>query len=335
MQRLSNDRGAVAVIVAVLMVPLLGFAAISIDMAATHAEKQQLQTGADAAALAIAQDCARKDCSNRDDTARQFVELNSTAEDPKVSATRYSSGKVTVTADSTRQHWFAPVLGINESDIQTSANAGWGSPGGGRAAMPLVFSWCSFKAQTGGGIPSNTNQQTISLPKKATDECTGPSGNPVPGGFGWIVQSSGQGCSATTRIGERVGSDTGNNIKCTSAQLAALRYKTLLLPIYEDHSQRGCDAKGNEKPKDKDRCKGGSNAWYEVHAYAAFTLTGYFFGNNENWNITQPKSEDQCKPNNYCIQGFFTQMHDRDPNFDYDASAPNLGASAVFLLPDQ
>ena len=44
MQRLKDERGAVAVMVALLMVPLIGFAAIAIDVAAMWAERQQLQT---------------------------------------------------------------------------------------------------------------------------------------------------------------------------------------------------------------------------------------------------------------------------------------------------
>lgn len=318
MRRLNNDRGAVAVIVALLMVPLLGFAAISIDIAATHAEKQQLQTGADAAALAIAQDCAGEDCGDPADTAQEFVALNSTADSPEVSASEYSSGRVTVTADSTRKHWFAPVLGVDESDIHTTATAGWGSPSTGSAALPLIFSWCDFEHHTG-GVPSDDIEQTIEFPKHSSADCFGPSGNPVPGGFGWIRQDSKPGCSATTTIGEDINSDPGNNIKCTSAELAEMRYQTILLPIFDEF----------------DDSRGGPNSTYRVHAYAAFTLTGYFFGNNENWNITQPKDDDQCTPSNYCIQGYFTQLHDQDPNFDYDTDAPDLGASTVFLLPDQ
>ena len=52
MQRLRDERGAVAVMVALLMVPLIGFAAIAIDVAAMWSERQQLQNGADAGALA-------------------------------------------------------------------------------------------------------------------------------------------------------------------------------------------------------------------------------------------------------------------------------------------
>jgi Flp pilus assembly protein TadG len=54
----DRERGAISIMVAVLMVTLLGFAAIAVDVGMLHAERTQLRNGADAAALAIAQKCA-------------------------------------------------------------------------------------------------------------------------------------------------------------------------------------------------------------------------------------------------------------------------------------
>ena len=56
----KSDRGAVAVTVALLLVVLLGFGALAIDTGMLYAQKAQLQNGADAGALAIAQDCAKR-----------------------------------------------------------------------------------------------------------------------------------------------------------------------------------------------------------------------------------------------------------------------------------
>lgn len=58
MQRLRGDDGAVAVVVAILMVAMLGFGALVLDSGSLYAERRQLQNGADAAALAAAPDCA-------------------------------------------------------------------------------------------------------------------------------------------------------------------------------------------------------------------------------------------------------------------------------------
>jgi Flp pilus assembly protein TadG len=66
--RRLDDRGAVAVIVAILLAGgvLLGFLALTIDVGELYLERQQLQSGADSAALAIANACAKNtaDCAN-------------------------------------------------------------------------------------------------------------------------------------------------------------------------------------------------------------------------------------------------------------------------------
>ncbi len=57
----GSDNGAVSVLVAILLGAgvLLGMGALVIDVGAIHAERRELQNGADAAALAIAQECAK------------------------------------------------------------------------------------------------------------------------------------------------------------------------------------------------------------------------------------------------------------------------------------
>jgi Flp pilus assembly protein TadG len=55
----DGERGAVAILVALLLVVLLGVAALAVDIGLIAWTKTQLQTGADAAALAIAQNCAK------------------------------------------------------------------------------------------------------------------------------------------------------------------------------------------------------------------------------------------------------------------------------------
>ncbi len=66
MKSSSSDDGAVTALVAVLLGfgVLVGMAAIVIDVGAIHAERRELQNGADAAAFAIAQDCATGDACN-------------------------------------------------------------------------------------------------------------------------------------------------------------------------------------------------------------------------------------------------------------------------------
>lgn len=313
MQRLTAERGAVAVVVAILMVPLLGMAAISLDIAATYSDKQKLQIGADAAALAVAQDCSDQNCDRPGQTAREFVDLNSTTPDTAVSVNpglSSTTGKVTVTASATRQHWFAPVLGIDESDIETKATAGWGYPTGGTSFLPLTFARCEYEKRTGDGTTSEPD--VIVLPKKNDEGCLDPNRNPVPGGFGWLKTDSGT-CTATTEVDGDAGSDPGKSVPnaCSPEDFENLLDSTLLLPIFDEHGDQG------------------NNAWYRIYGYAAFHVTGYFFSN------TVKSPDPPCSVPQQCIEGFFTGFTERVEGFEYGNDGPDLGASAVYLLPNQ
>lgn len=316
MLRLSDDRGAVAVIVAILMVPLLGFVAISLDMAATHAEKQQLQIGADAAALAIAQDCARDECGDPKVTAQTLAIENSNsgnAEADLPTVPTSESGRVTVENSAVREHWFAPVLGIDSTSITTRASAGWGAPTGGTAALPLILTLCDFSKHAVNGRPSGIEQTIITTPSGNCLETDG-KGSPhwVPGGFGWLAPDKKKSCYTTTEVGDEASSSPGNNMN--QCDISTIRNKTILLPLFDsaDPNSRG----GN-----------GNNAWYLVHGYAAFHVTGYYFS-GQKWNAP-------CSGNQRCIRGYFTTMVQSDPDFDYGPGAPDFGAAAVQLLPNQ
>lgn len=58
MRRLDNEHGAVAVFVAIMLVIAFAMAALVIEIGQLYWERRQLQNGADAAALALAADCA-------------------------------------------------------------------------------------------------------------------------------------------------------------------------------------------------------------------------------------------------------------------------------------
>lgn len=312
MQRLTlrDERGAVSVMVALLMVPLIGFAAIAVDLSAVYAERVQLQNGADAAALAIGADCARGACGSPQSTADALTEANydeagSTRGTPTVSL---GAGQVTVTNPGVQSHWFAPVLGVDSTEVSASATVGWGAISTATAALPLTFSLCEFRLQTGGGAPSGTTERLIKLSKDARTDCTGPSNNVVPGGFGWVKTDPGGGCAATSSVGGRLSSDTGNvvpNACKDSGYLDGLVGTTILLPIF--------DAAGGN----------GNNAWYQVYGFAAFRLSGYFFQNK------YQQSPGGCGKDQ-CLRGYFTGFVDL-ADVPHAPGAPDLGARVVYL----
>lgn len=315
MQRLTGrsgrEHGAVSVVVALLMVPLLGFAAIAIDVASMLSQQQRLQVAADAAALAIAQDCARNACGTPTQTATLLTNANygSGANATLISPSPTpSAGTVTVQSSTVSHHFFAPLLGVDSTDVVAQATANWGSPVKGTAMLPLIFSWCAFDAQTHGGLPTQTTEQTIQFTKDDNTHCTGPSGNVVPAGFGWVTVGL-SGCTYVSSISTVLTSDPGNSIPngCSESDFTKLQNQVVLLPLFD-----AGDAGGT-----------GSNAWYRVYGFAAFKLTGYKFP-SISWN------SNGCSKN--CVKGYFTQFVSIDDAFTYGTGAPQgLGLEAAFL----
>lgn len=310
MRRLTKrtERGAVAVVVAFLMVPLIGFAALAIDVSSMWSQQQRLQVAADASALAIAQDCARNNCGQPLATAQTLTDANFGAGatamvlTPSVSPT---TGVVKVGATIVSHHLFAPVLGFDSHSVGAQSTATWGVPVGGTVALPLAFSWCEFKQQTGGGIPSNTTSYKIYSSKGSSTSCTGPSNLVVPGGFGWLDPNSGA-CGVTSIISTQLTSDPGaSGPGACSTTFEKYLGQIVLLPIFDQSYLQG------------------NNAWYRVYGYAAFKITGYQFP-----DVGTSTPDPGCQK---CITGYFTKFVDLSDAFDQSTSGPNLGTQVVQL----
>jgi hypothetical protein len=305
----DDERGAVAVVVALLMIPLVAFAAISLDLSALWWQKQQLRTGADAAALAVAQDCGLGACGSPTATAQSLATANSRGP-VTASVLTAGAGQVRVRTDATQRHLFAPVLGVATHAVSAEASAAYGSPSGGTAVLPLAFSWCEFRAQTGGGLPSTSTERVIHFTKTSgVAGCTGPSGNVVPGGFGWLGVNAGS-CRTRSTLGETLWSDPGASVPsgCSPGDVAAAQNRVVLLPLFDQAGESG------------------SNAWYHVYGYAAFRITGYHFVGQYSWN-----GGSTCKGGDRCIKGYFTRFVSLDESFTTSSTAPALGASVVTL----
>jgi len=295
MRRLSGDRGAVAVLVALLMVPLLACTALVVDIGAAYVERRQLQNAADAGALAIAQDCAaaRAACNTMSTTATSTATANAGA---SASAVPVRVGTtVTVTATATVNYLFAPVIGVSSKSVSAKSTATWGAPVSGTSVLPITFSWCAFKAQTGGGVPTPTTT-SLRFSKSDGTTCTGPSGNVVPGGFGWLKLVTGTNCVVTSSILGILMSDPGSSSPCSDTFFTAQLNKTVLLPIFDKSGGTG------------------SGAWYQVYGYAAFRLTAYKFQGNNNW-----------------VEGYFLQFLAPSDAFTYGTSTIDLGARVAKL----
>lgn len=182
---MSDDRGAVAVLVALLAVALFGFGAIVIDVGALYAERRELQTGADAGSLAIAQDCAAENCDAASAAAASAKYADANAKDASAgigllcsnapqllggtqvttcaapaglpSGARFVTvGTITRNTTASHQDRVAPVLsgvlGYDGVPVGARSTAVWGGPGGTvHSSLPLTFSYCEWATLTNGG----------------------------------------------------------------------------------------------------------------------------------------------------------------------------------------
>lgn len=306
---LRGEDGAISIIVALLMVVLLGFTAVAIDGAGLYAKQEQLQNGADAAALAIAQDCAEQSCRESLRTAQDLVAANLGGGLAAVDAPTFSDrpSQVTVSVSTTRDNLFAGVLGIDQSTVSAQASAVWANPAAGTSVLPLAVSWCDFAAQTGGGPPSTPMLSTIAVAKEAKASCTAPSGSAAPSGFSWLATDPGS-CHATSTATGHAATDPARATQsiCTRDSFASLQDTTVPVPVYD---LVGGAAKA---------------AWVHVYGYAAFHLTGYNIAGTYRWNAP-------CAGTNTCIRGYFTRSTDLSGTLESGAGAPDLGLSLITL----
>ncbi|WP_336649825.1 pilus assembly protein TadG-related protein [Kocuria rosea] len=319
--RENGERGAVAVLTALCLVVLLGFAAIAIDVGRMYEERAQLQSGADAAALAIAQQCgAGGVCTPEGATsmAQQYAASNARdgvahADVPAIvsntvkvtTRTKEASGAGTLALS------FAPVLGIADPKVAATATATWITPKKGPAVLPIVFSHCDF--HLGSGVQllemhSGKNNET-SYAGGCKYMGNSSSGTNLPGGFGIIQHPSGK-CTTTVDTGQKASSDTGNSLPgVCEAVIKEHIGKTVLLPVYRDLGGSG------------------NNAWYEIDGWVAFKLLGYRFPGLEkdNESYTGATCLSPCTG----IIGQFERFATLDQAFT--GGGPNYGASVVGL----
>ncbi|HUP75246.1 MAG TPA: pilus assembly protein TadG-related protein [Acidimicrobiales bacterium] len=340
-KRAERERGAIAIVVAALLVVLIAAAALAIDISSLYQEKRTLQNGADAAALAVAKDCALTTCNtalantyadlNADDGNHNVDEVCGTgpglaacADPPSVPAgTEYvkvtTSTFETISGDDQINFNFAPVLDLiapgdhSGKTMRASAVAAWGSPGGA-TTLPITFSLCEYQEfvptpdslQTG---PPFTGAASIIYfhGSTAAGSCpAGPSGFDLPGGFGWLDTDAD--CQAVIEVGDWVSDETGVAVP-NCVDLTSLRNTTILLPIF-----------------DQTNGLTGANGEYHIVGFAAFYLTGYRFP-GDRWpnNFSCP---EQPGSSGTCLRGYFTGFVTTGTSF----GGPDMGVNIIKLV---
>lgn len=147
-RRRRPERGATIVIVALTMVVLLGMAAVSIDYGVASTRYNDAQSAADAAALAVAQECANQRTGCNATTAEYMVAQNA-GPDARVTLDKppnVANGQVKVTVSETVPAGLGKVVGAGSTTVSRSATAKWNLvPLKASKMIPIGLPYCMWK----------------------------------------------------------------------------------------------------------------------------------------------------------------------------------------------
>ncbi|MCZ7525582.1 MAG: pilus assembly protein TadG-related protein [Acidimicrobiia bacterium] len=323
------ERGGVAVIVAVLAVPLFALGAYALDLGNLWQTRRHLVTATDAAALAAAQTYAVGDngCGGVDDAfvAANFSAATVQACTPSAGAAGGdSSGYVTVDALTTVRFTFAGVLGHDDSDVRSATTAMYGIPSAYTGLRPLglcldaspeLAAWLNLPD----GPDGSSGTVRITYSKEHPDAC----GSDVPGNWGVLDFDGGANSNADTRawlrdgypgevsVGQIVDGDTGAFSTSLNSALQYLLDTGLVfgLPVFDT-------ATGN-----------GSNARFHVAAVVAVKIVGFRTTGSQADRYIDLQFQQAVLQGSCCTQGPDTGVRAVricavDPTFDVNDCLP-------------
>jgi Flp pilus assembly protein TadG len=274
----TDDSGVASIFFVLAMVLILGVTAVALDGGAAIAAHRSAQNSADAAALAVATDCARgAACPS---SVAPYLQSGETAGAPAINT---GAGTAQVTVSKTVDFNFAPIIGMNNGTVHRSATAKWGTIASA-TTIPLTIASCEFSQ----AILVGTTDITLYVddPNPHTG-CSATSG-----GFGKLTTTNA--CTVAFTSGTTVLGQPGNSFNGFPGCIGTLP-TNLLVPIY-DSAQ--CDP---------NRCKG--NGQYTLIGFAEFRLTGYSFNGNVFAGTLDKKCPDQQGLlGRNCIRGDFIQF---------------------------
>jgi Flp pilus assembly protein TadG len=313
--RLKRDEhGAVAVLVALAMAALLAAAALAYDIGSLLSERAQLQNGADAGAIAIAQTCATgtgaTGCTAPTPKAQAFADANTNAGSATVRSVTVTGSSARVVLEKSMPLSFAATFGIASKTVSAAATASWGSPVRGPAVLPLTFASCSFTAQ-----PVGTAEDLIAhqIGDTGTSQCTSSTtGQILPGGFGWLDESATCSITATAGTSMTASSNTGVSAsQACAALLPTLLGQTVLLPVYDSTTGQG------------------TTGTYHLAGWAEFQLLGWRFPSAGSQNISGQASLSISSPDSGLIGKFlgFASLDKR-----YTLGPPNPPYASIVAL---
>lgn len=266
-RRARDERGAVAVIVALCAVMMFGFAAYALDAGHLWETRRSMVTASDAAALAAGGALATGATNSQacDATAPDYLDKNvdgATLEACTVERGNYDNGRVTVKGGTVADFTFAGIFGLDDSDVDSSTTVQWGRPKSVSGLRP--FGLCLFSNQQlvdwlnlAGGGPTGQ-----SAPIKITYD-KGPQGascENAPGNWGVLDFDGGNNSNNDTKDwtlngypGEvsisppTIPGNTGSFSQSLDAELSYLRDNGIWfgLPVFDRVEGNGSNAEFN------------------------------------------------------------------------------------------
>lgn len=298
-QFVRDERGANAVLIAFLIVPMLGFGALALDISAQHAERTQLQNGSDAAAMAIAASCAQDEgacTSSALNLANDFVAGNGgipVSGTATIESLDLDENEVTVRAGAEFPHFLASLIDgdedPNSTTVAAAATAEWGVPLGA-GSLALAFPYCQLVDHLPNPDTGVGEEIWIRNDNAAKKSCSDVN---LPGNFGWLDSAN---CTTvTTLVGTPpevwVEADPGKSPSgsgCTQAIFDAHRDagEPVLIPVYDEIG----DQPGND-------------GQFRLMGFAAWVITGWDFP-----GVKDPDNPGLKCPEPSCsgIRGYFT-----------------------------
>ena len=272
-----NERGQALVLTVVLAVSLLGMAALVLDVGSWYRAKRQLQSTADAAALAGAQALPSAP-GNATSLAQQYATKNTpdlATNDVSVSSNIVPNDRVSVHVTRPSPGFFAKLFGINSVQVGATATAQTEGMSAAKYVAPIAVK-NTHPMLSSNGCPCFGQANETTIPVGSTG---------APGAFALVNLMNSQGTSGASTLANWIengfqdylpigGYFSDPGVKFNSSQIQdALTQRIgteLLFPVYDTLTGQG------------------SNAEYHVIGWVGFhlesidahgnngTLTGYF-----------------------------------------------------------
>jgi secretion/DNA translocation related TadE-like protein len=295
----ARERGQATVLTVVFLAVLLGMAALVLDVGSWFREKRQLQTAADAAALAGAQ-ALPEDTSRAAALAAQYASTNKGASITPDVTISGANNVITVKTSSKAPGFFSKVFGIDSVDVGASAKARVDIPVQAQYVAPMVV-YYKHPLLGGSGCPCYHQETTLDYD---------PMG--APGAFGMLNLDGGSGTPGS--------SDEAAWIERGFDKYLPLgKYRSDPGAKFSSQNIRGSldDRIGTVLlfPVYKVLTGSGQNATYDIIGWVGFYLESY-----------------EVHGNNSTLHGYFTTFIAHGIQSSTGTTQPNFGVRSVQLI---